>query len=258
MGASSNTRTVVVTGGANGIGEATSMLFASHGYNVVVVDVDIKKGMEVVGNIINNTASQGCFVRADVSLADECQAVIDKTLDQFGRIDVLFNNAGITRRASVIETSVEEWDRVLAVNCRSVFLMCKFTIPIMIQQKGGSIVNTASGWGLVGGAKAFSYCASKGAIVLMTKAMALDYGDNNVRVNCICPGDTDTNLLRDEAMQLDLPEDTLVKSGVNRPLKRVGRPEEIAQGVYFLASDAASFITGESLVIDGGGLAGSQ
>jgi NAD(P)-dependent dehydrogenase (short-subunit alcohol dehydrogenase family) len=135
--------------------------------------------------------------------------------------------------------------------------MCREIIPIMVAAKGGSIINTASGWGLAGGARAAAYCASKGAVVLMTKAMAIDHGRQNIRVNCICPGDTDTAMLRNEARQLDEAEDRFLSESANRPLGRMGKPEEIARAALYLASDAASFVTGTALVVDGGGLAGS-
>jgi NAD(P)-dependent dehydrogenase (short-subunit alcohol dehydrogenase family) len=175
----------------------------------------------------------------------------------FGGIDILFNNAGIIRRASVLELSEEDWDRVMAVNVKSVFLLSRLVIPIMAKAGGGSIVNMASGWGLAGGPRAAAYCASKGAVVLLTKAMAIDHGSQNIRVNCICPGDTDTNMLRTEAQQLGEREDRFLAESARRPLGRVGKPEEIAQAVLYLASDAASFVTGTALVVDGGGLAAS-
>ena len=154
------------------------------------------------------------------------------------------------------DTTEEEWDRVMAVNVKSVFLLSKYAIPVMFQAGGGDFINTASGWGLVGGQKAASYCASKGAVVNLTRAMALDHGGQNIRVNCVCPGDTDTPMLRDEARQLAVPEDRFMGEAAARPLQRVGSPEEIAQAVLYLASDAAAFVTGSVLVVDGGGLAG--
>ena len=151
---------------------------------------------------------------------------------------------------------------MMAVNVKSVFLLSKYAIPVMAQAGGGVIINTASGWGLVGGRKAAAYCASKGAVVLLTRAMALDHAvstseaEQNIRVNCICPGDTDTPMLRDEAQQLGESDAQFLAEAVQRPLQRIGRPEDIAQAALYLASDASSFITGTALVVDGGGLAG--
>jgi len=169
----------------------------------------------------------------------------------------LFNNAGIIRRASVVELSEADWDRVMEVNVKAIFLMSRQAIPVMEKNGGGSIVNTASGWGLAGGPRAAVYCASKGAVVLLTKAMAIDHGSRKIRVNCICPGDTDTAMLRNEAEQLAEPNNRFLAEATKRPLGRVGKPEEIAQAALYLASDAASFVTGIALVVDGGGLAGS-
>ncbi|ODS22553.1 short-chain dehydrogenase [Candidatus Endobugula sertula] len=250
-------KTAIITGGANGIGKATAKLFAEEGANVVIVDVDRISGNQVVEEIKKINPSV-YFICSDVTLSQECKWIACDVINRFKNIDILFNNVGITHRATVLDTSEQEWDRVMDVNVRSFFLMSKCVIPIMQTAGGGVIVNVASGWGLVGGSKAVSYCASKGAVVLLTKAMALDHGVDNIRINCICPGDTDTNLLRTEAMQLGEPENALVEASMQRPLQRIGKPEEIAQAVLFLASPCSSFMTGEAMVVDGGGLAGSQ
>ncbi|MCJ7722560.1 MAG: SDR family oxidoreductase, partial [Anaerolineales bacterium] len=176
-------------------------------------------------------------------------------LEQFGRLDILFNNAGSVRRADVIETTEEEWDRVMDVNVKSIFLMSKYVVPVMAAAGGGAIINTSSGWGLKGGGNAVAYCASKGAVTNMTRAMAIDHGKQKIRVNAVCPGDTDTPMLRDEARQLGQTEEGFLAEAANRPLGRYAQPEEIAQAVLYLASDAASYVTGTALVVDGGGLA---
>ena len=250
-------KVVLLTGGAHGIGRATAIRFAEAGASVTVCDVQEDKGQETV-SLIERAGGRALFVHCNVTSAADCEAAVNKTVETFGGIDVLFNNAGITRRANVVETTEEEWDAVMAVNIKSMFLMSKYVVPQLIKRGGGAIVNTSSGWGIVGGANAVSYCASKGAVVLLTKAMACDHGKDNIRVNCVCPGDTDTPMLRNEAKQLGLEEEALVNEGHLRPLGRVGQPEEIADAVLYLASDASSFVSGTSLVIDGGGLAGSQ
>jgi len=249
-------RTALITGGAGGIGRATALLFAREGAAVSIVDLSEEAGIEVAREI-SVAGSRAIFARADVTCAADCRRVVDRTVQEFGGVHVLFNNAGIIRRASVVETSEEDWDAVMAVNVKSVFLMSREVIPIMAKAGGGSIINTASGWGLAGGARAAVYCASKGAVVLLTKAMAIDNGGQNIRVNCICPGDTDTAMLRNEARQLGEAEDRFLSNAAKRPLGRVGTPEEIAQAALYLASDASSFVTGTALVVDGGGLAGS-
>jgi NAD(P)-dependent dehydrogenase (short-subunit alcohol dehydrogenase family) len=246
---------VFITGGASGIGRATALLLAREGAAVAVVDLEEAGGQAVAQTIVNQ-GGQAIFVHCDVTQAVDCQRAVQRTVDELGGLDILFNNAGIIRRATVIDTTEEEWDRVMAVNVKAIFLLSKYAIPIMEQAGGGTIVNTASGWGLVGGARAVSYCASKGAVVNMTRAMAIDHGPQNIRVNCICPGDTDTSMLRNEARQLGASDEMFLAEAAGRPLGRIGRPGEIAQAVLYLASDASSFVTGATLVVDGGGLAG--
>jgi len=223
---------------------------------VAIADLN-KVGGQALEKEISDAGGRVIFEPADVTRAADCQRVVDRTVREFGGIQILFNNAGIIRRASVLELSVEDWDRVMAVNLKSMFLMSRAVIPIMLQGGGGSIINMASGWGLAGGPRAAAYCASKGAGVLLTKAMAIDHGRQGIRVNCLCPGDTDTTMLRREAQQLGEKEDRFLAESARRPLGRVGKPEEIAQAVLYLASDAASFVTGATVVVDGGGLAGS-
>lgn len=249
-------KVALITGAGSGIGRATAQLFAREGARVMVCDLN-RAGGEATVAAIRAAGGQAQFVEANVALAADCERSVRETLAAFGRLDVLFNNAGITRRANVVDTSEAEWDAVMAVNVKSIFLMSKFAVPVMAEQGGGSIINSGSGWGLVGGKDAVAYCAAKGAVVNMTRAMAVDHGPQKIRVNSVCPGDTDTAMLRNEAAQLGLADTALVEAGNARPLMRVGQAEEIAQVVLFLASDRASFVTGSAYVVDGGGLAGS-
>jgi NAD(P)-dependent dehydrogenase (short-subunit alcohol dehydrogenase family) len=249
-------RTALITGAASGIGRATAQLFAREGASVVITDLNEAAGQETV-KVITDTGGRALFIPADVTKDADCRRVAAAAGQAFGTIHILFNNAGIIRRATVVDLSEEDWDRVMAVNVKAMFLMSKHVIPIMAKSGGGSIINMASGWGLAGGAKAAVYCASKGAVVLLTKAMAVDHGPQKIRVNCLCPGDTDTGMLRDEARQLGEASDRFLADSAKRPLGRVGSPEEIAQAALYLASDASSFVTGTALVVDGGGLAGS-
>jgi NAD(P)-dependent dehydrogenase (short-subunit alcohol dehydrogenase family) len=245
----------LITGGASGIGRATARLFAMEGAVVGIADIDTAAGQVVVDEIIVE-GGRALFLRCDVTSETDCQSAVQQMVAEFGGIDILFNNAGIIRRASVVDTSEEEWDRVMAVNVKSIFLLGKFAIPHMVEAGGGVVVNVSSGWGLVGGRNAASYCASKGAVVQLTRAMALDHGNDNIRVNCICPGDTDTPMLRNEAQQLGESEVAFLAEAADRPLKRIGKPEDIAQAALYLVSDSAAFVTGTTLVVDGGGLAG--
>jgi NAD(P)-dependent dehydrogenase (short-subunit alcohol dehydrogenase family) len=248
-------KVALITGAASGIGRAAALLFAREGAAVAITDIS-QTGESVAQEILQN-GGRAIFEPADVTQAANCQRVVERTLQEFGGIHVLFNNAGIMRRASVVGLCEEDWDRVMAVNVKSIFLMSRQVIPIMVNAGGGSIINTASGWGLAGGPRAAAYCASKGAVVLLTKAMAIDHGPQNIRVNCICPGDTDTGMLRNEAQQLGEREDLFLAQSARRPLGRIGRPEEIAKAALYLACGASSFVTGTALVVDGGGLAGS-
>ncbi len=248
-------RVALITGGASGIGRAIALLFAREGARVAIVDLD-ETGAEEVVQTIEGTGGRASFLSCDVAQAGACRRAVRFTVQELGGLDVLVNNVGIVRRATVVETQEEEWDRVMAVNVGSVFLFSKYAIPLMAEAGGGVILNVASGWGLVGGRRAASYCASKGAVVNLTRAMALDHGPQNIRVNCLCPGDTDTGMLRAEARQLGQSPETFLAEAAQRPLGRIGRPEEIAQAALYLASDSASFVTGGVLVVDGGGLAG--
>jgi NAD(P)-dependent dehydrogenase (short-subunit alcohol dehydrogenase family) len=248
-------KVALITGGASGIGRATALLLAREGAAVSVVDLD-EAGAQAVSQTIMDHGGKAIAVHCDVGQAVDCRRAVEETVDELGGLDILFNNAGIIRRANVLETTEEEWDRVMAVNVKSIFLLSRYAIPVMGRTGGGVIVNTGSGWGLVGGRNAVSYCASKGAVVNMTRAMALDHGEQNIRVNCICPGDTNTQMLRNEAQQLGAPETEFLAEAADRPLRRIGSPEDIAQAVLYLTSDAASFVSGTTLVVDGGGLAG--
>ena len=245
----------LITGAASGIGRATALLFARKGASVAIADIN--QAGQFVAEEITENGGHAIFEHADVTRTADCQRVVERSIREFGGIHILFNNAGIIRRASVLELSEQDWDRVMAVNVKSIFLMSRQVIPIMAKAGGGSIINTASGWGLVGGPRAAVYCASKGAVVLLTKAMAIDHGAQHIRVNCICPGDTDTPMLRKEALELGEREEGFLAESARRPLGRIGKPEEIAQAALYLAGDASSFVTGTALVVDGGGLAGS-
>lgn len=244
----------IITGSASGIGRATAMLFAQEGASLAMLDVDETGGRAAARKMVS-TGQQVTFLTCDVSQAASCKGAVEEAVDRLGGIDILVNNAGIIHRANILDTSEDDWDRVMATNAKSVFLISKLSIPFMIEAGGGVIVNMGSGWGLAGGEDALSYCASKGAVVNMTRAMAIDHGHQNVRVNCVCPGDTDTPLLREEARQLGRAEASFYSDAADRPLQRVGSPEDIARAVLYLASEASSYVTGITLVVDGGGLA---
>jgi len=244
----------IVTGGAGGIGRATSLAFAAEGAAVAVVDLNAEAA-QAVADEIRDAGGTAIAIAADVSSEAEIERIVATTVADLGGIDVVFNNAGIIRRTTAVETTVEEWDRVFGVNVRAIFLMCKHAVPVMAASGGGSIINTGSGWGLKGGGQAISYCASKGAVVNMTRALAIDHGPQGIRVNSVNPGDVDTGMLRDEARQLGQAESGFLAEAADRPLQRMGQPREIAAAVVWLAGDESSYVTGSALVVDGGGIA---
>ena len=246
-------KVAIISGAASGIGRACALLFAREGASVAILDVN-PAGMAVAEEA-RKTPARAFFLECDVTRAADCRRAVERAVGEFGALHILVNNAGITRRATVVESSEEDWDRVMDTNVKGMFLLSKFAVPEIARAHGGSIINMGSGWGLKAGARAAAYCASKGAVVQLTRAMAIDHGPQKIRVNCLCPGDTDTPMLRDEAHQLGEPFDEFLASAAARPLRRVGSPQDIAQAALYLASDASAFITGTNLVVDGGGLA---
>jgi len=247
-------KVALITGGTSGIGEATALLFAAEGAKVAITGRNEARGAGVVAGI-RQSGGEAVFIRADVSLASDCQRAVAETLRVFGRLDILFNNAGVFYPQTALECSEKEWDEQIDVNLKGTFLMSKFVLPAMIAQKSGVIVNNSSGWGIVGGDRAVAYCASKGGVVLITKAMAVDHGRQGIRVNCICPGDVETPMLPEDAKMRGMKWEDYLAGCASRPLGRVGTVEEIAKAVLFLASDDSSFMTGAALVVDGGGTA---
>jgi len=247
-------KVALITGGTSGIGEATALLFAQEGANVAITGRDVNRGKAVVDRIIRS-GGKAIFVQADVRRLTDCERTVDQTLNTFGRLDILFNNAGVFYAHTIVDCTEEEWDLQIDINLKGVFLMSKAALPHMIKQGEGVIIHNSSGWGLVGGDKAVAYCASKGGVVLLTKAMAIDHGPQGIRVNCICPGDVETPMLPEDARIRGLNWKDYLAGCSNRPLGRIGMPDEIAQAALFLASDDSSFMTGASLVVDGGGSA---
>jgi NAD(P)-dependent dehydrogenase (short-subunit alcohol dehydrogenase family) len=244
-------KVALITGGTSGIGRATAALFAQEGARVALTGRNEARGRDVVGEI-EQAGGTAIFIRSDVRFAEECRQAVEETSQAFGGLDTLFNNAGVFYPNTILASTEEEWDLTLDINLKGTYLMCKYALPIMIAQGSGVIINNASNWGLVGGPKAAAYCASKGGVVLLTKAMALDHAGQGVRINCICPGDVLTPMLTEEARRLGVSWEAYLAAAADCPMDRVGRPEEIAKAVLFLASDDSSFMTGAALVVDGG------
>ncbi len=247
-------KVALITGGTSGIGEATAVLFAREGAKVVITGRNDQRGHDVLARIATS-GGQAAFVRADVRFADQCQRAVEEATSKFGRLDILFNNAGVFFAHNAVECSEEEWNLQIDINLKGTFLMSKYALPGMIAQGGGVIINNSSGWGLVGGDKAVAYCASKGGVVLLTKAMAIDHGREGIRVNCICPGDVETPMLPEDARFRGLKWEDYIAGCANRPMGRVGTADEIAKVALFLASDDSSFMTGAAIAVDGGGTA---
>lgn len=249
-------KVVIVTGGGSGIGAAAAGLFAAAGATVVIAARDEKRSSRVAAQI--SVAGGRAVVQAcDVTVAADCEAVVERCRRDFGRLDVLFNNAGIIyREKTALDTSPEEWERTMAVNAGGTFLMSRSAIPLMIAGGGGAIVNNASYLGLVGARGTAAYSAAKGAVVQLTRAMALDHAADGVRVNCVCAGSVDTPMLASEMEAMGGAAAVRHLFESKHPIGRIAQPEEIARAVLFLASDEAGFITGVALPIDGGLTAG--
>jgi NAD(P)-dependent dehydrogenase (short-subunit alcohol dehydrogenase family) len=250
-------KVAVVTGGARGIGRATALLFAQEGARITVVDNRSELGQETV-RLIEGAGGEAHFAAADVSNEAEVRAMVDETVSRWGSLDILFNNAGIVLAKFIEETTEAEWDLLMAVNVKSVFLAVKCAVPHMRRQGGGVILNNASIAGLVGQFKTPAYAASKGAVVQLTKSLALDYGSQNIRVNCVCPGVTDTTMLR-EHIQMMGDQQAIARERIARvPLGRFLTPEDIARAALYLVCDESSGVTGTAHLVDGGMLAGAE
>lgn len=242
-------KVAIVTGARSGIGLVTALRFASEGAKVVVADV--RDASEEVREMIER-GGEGVFVQVDVSSEAQVKILMERTLAAYGRLDVLVNNAGIELAKKVTDTSEAEWDRLMNVNLKGVFLCSKATIPVMQRGGGGVIVNVASELGLVGGSEIAAYCASKGGVVQLTKAMAIDHAADRIRVNCVCPGPVSTPLLEAIIEGSSNPEEERRRIEEKTPLKRLGQPDEIANVILFLASDESSYMTGSVVLVDGG------
>lgn len=248
-------KVALITGGTSGIGSATAIRFAAEGAAVAITGRNTERGEQVVRDIVANDG-EALFIKSDVRIAEDCRQAVDQTLERFGKIDVLFNNAGVFHPKSIPDLTEEEWDETIDSSLKGAFLMSKYVLPSMIERGSGSIIHTSSGWGILGGDKAAAYCAAKGGLIVMAKAMAIDHGPDGIRVNCVCPGDVMTPMLPDDAAKRGMSWDDYEVVAAERPLGRIGTTEDIANAVLFLASDESSFVTGDALVVDGGGVAG--
>lgn len=239
-----------ITGAANGIGRAAALAFARNGASVVVADVS-QQGSQQTACLIEEAGGRALAVRCDVTRAEDVKAALDKTIETFGRLDFAFNNAGVEPKnlASTAEYDEEEWDRIIDVDLHGVFLCMKHEIPLILKQRGGAIVNTSSGAGVIGIKGSPAYTAAKHGVIGLTRAAALDYAAQNIRINAVCPGYIDTPMMG--RYTGGTPEGR-AKVIAEEPVGRMGTPEEIAASVVWLCSDDAAFVIGHAMVIDGG------
>ena len=248
-------RVALVSGSTSGIGFGVAQLMASVGAKVMISGRDQARGDAAVQAIADTGGDARCTI-GDITDAAHCQAIVDQTVGAFGRVDVLVNSAGTLHNGTADSISLDDWAHTINVNVNAVFYLCRAAIPQMKEQGGGAIVNIGSDWGLVGGINALAYCASKGALVQMTRSMAVDHARDGIRVNAVCPGATDTAMLWDEFAQIGVSamegEAATVQS---IPLGRIAQVNEVAPAVLFFASDAAAYITGAILPVDGGSTA---
>ncbi|MGZ5234299.1 MAG: SDR family NAD(P)-dependent oxidoreductase [Burkholderiales bacterium] len=247
-------KVAMITGAASGIGRGIALRLAEMGASISVLDIDSKKGEETAAEVRSH-GGEALSTKCDVRSAADCRHAVERLISNWGHVDIVCNCAGIAIRKDVVDLAEEEWDRTLDVTLKGIYLLSHEVVPHMIRAGGGSIINIGSGWSLKGGPRAAAYCAAKGGVVNLTRAMAIDHGKHNIRVNCICPGDVDTPMLRSECAQLGEDAQSFMQESANRPLARVGTPEDVANAVLFLASPMSSWITGAALVVDGGGLA---
>ena len=242
-------KVVLVTGGGSGIGRATSSLLAKAGAKVMIADY-VPEGAERTVKMIKEAGGEASCIAADVSITRQVEMMVDKTVATYGRLDCAFNNAGIEgKMVDTAEYPEDVFDRIIAINLKGVWLCMKYEIPQMVKNGGGAIVNTASGAGLVGVAQLSAYNASKHGVVGLTKTAALEFAQKNIRVNCVCPGVINTSMVARMVDSRGMNEQELLAA---EPVGRMGRPEEIGEGVVWLLSDAASFVTGHAMSIDGG------
>ena len=247
-----NNKVAIITGAGSGIGAATAVIFAKEGARVVIADIEKNKGMDTV-DLIKSNNGEAIFVQVDLTAADSIKKMVISTIETYDRLDILVNNAGIYLQANAVDTSEKDWNRIMDVNLRGVFLCCKYSIPEMIKGgKGGVIVNVGSEAGIVGIKNQVAYNVSKGGIIALTRSMAVDFATQNIRVNCVCPGTTETTLVKEALSKASDPEKARRELEMVRPANRLGRPEEIAYGILYMASDESPYATGTILSIDGG------
>jgi NAD(P)-dependent dehydrogenase (short-subunit alcohol dehydrogenase family) len=244
-------KAAMITGGGSGIGRATARLFAQAGARVAIADINSAGGEETRG-LITAEEGEAFFVHADVAKVSDAESLIRTVVERFGRLDIVVNNAGVELPKSLLDTSEEDWERVITIDLKGVYFVSKYAVAEMVKCGGGAIVNISSGAGILGFPMMTAYCAAKGGVVALTRAIAIEYARQGIRVNCICPGVVDTPMSRWFFSSLPNPEEVRRHFEAQTPVGRFAAPEEIAQTILFLASDDASFLTGTVIPVDGG------
>lgn len=243
-------KVALITGAASGIGRAAAVLFAREGAHVVLADIQDDEGRATAGDLVAS-GNEAVFVHADVSRADDAHAMVAAAVTRFGRLDVLFNNAGVGKHIPFMQLTEGEWDRIVDINLRGVFLGCRYGVPALKRAGGGAILNTASQSGLQGHTNNQAYCAAKAGVINFTRSLARELAADNIRVNAICPGGTDTPILRQYIPAGESPDYVARTIAPRTPFGRLARPEEVAAAALFLVSDEASFVSGVALPVDG-------
>lgn len=244
-------KVAIVTGAAAGIGRESTLLFAREGAKIAAVDLD-DDGVRALVQEISAGGGEAFAAPADISRVEQAQQVVRAVLERFGRVDILFNNAGIVPHGKIHATTEAEWDRTMMVNVKSIYLLCHEVVPVFLRQGGGVILNTSSATALRSVPERAAYNASKGAVLALTRSMALDYVRDNIRVNCLCPGTIDTPSFRRRMAAFPDPEEARRQFVARQPMGRLGTAEEVAQAALYLVSDEAQFVTGTAFSIDGG------
>jgi len=247
-------KVAVITGAGSGIGRTTAVLFADEGAKVVIVDID-KKGGEDTLDILAGKEKAALFVPTDITDVVQVKSMVDKVVEEYGKLDILINNAGVYAKGDASNTDEEQWDKIMNVNLRAAFLCCKYCIPQMIKQGGGVVINISSEAGIDAWKNQVAYNVSKAGLISLAKSIAVDFAPKNIRANCVCPGTTETVLFKAYLARQPDPEGARREFEIIRPANRVGRPEEIAYGILYLASDESPYATGSILSIDGGATA---
>ncbi|MCD6318744.1 glucose 1-dehydrogenase [Candidatus Aerophobetes bacterium] len=244
-------KVAVITGAGSGIGKATAVLFSKEGAKVVIVDISKKRGQETL-DMIREKEQEAIFVPTDITDSSQIKSMVAKVMETYGKIDILVNNAGLYVQGDVISTGEDQWDEIMAVNLRAAFLCCKYCISQMIKGGGGVVINVSSEAGLVAIKNQVAYNVSKSGLISLTKSIAVDFASQNIRANCVCPGTTETPLVTSALAKQADPARARRALEEIRPANRLGKPEEIAYGILYLASDESLYATGAILSIDGG------